>query len=331
MEGLEMKLAKRFWKNKKVLITGYEGFLGAHLTKRLLSYGAKVVGIDLVRGRKYTVLTGQERKRLVAIKANVAHYRTLKKVLRKHKIEYVFHLAAEALVGRCLKNPLRAFSSNIRGTWSLLEACRGDECIQAIVIASSDKAYGSHDKLPYQETYPLQGKHPYDVSKSCADLLAHAYFHTFQLPVVITRCGNIYGPGEYNFSRIVPDTIRSILLNKTIVVRSDGNFTRDYVYVEDIVDGYLLLAQKVRRLGLSGEAFNFSAENPMSVLELVKKICYSAEKMNACKILNQAHYEIKDQFLSARKARRILGWKPKYSLGVGLRKTIDWYRNIFKK
>jgi CDP-glucose 4,6-dehydratase len=325
-----MRPKKKFWKNKRVLVTGHEGFLGSHLTKYLISCGAKIVGLDIVLGRKNTIFSEVDRKKITTVKGNVANYKLMNETIQKHKIEYIFHLAAEAIVGECLKRPLRAFASNIRGTWSLLEACRNSGTVRAIVIASSDKAYGSHDKLPYKENYPLQGKHPYDVSKSCADLLAHAYFHTFGVPVVVTRCGNIYGPGEYNFSRIVPDSIKSVLSNKPVVIRSDGNFTRDYVYVDDIVAGYLLLAQKVQRLNLPGEAFNFSAENPITVLELVKKICGSAGKASACKILNQAKYEIKDQYLSAGKARKILGWRPKYTLEDGLKKTIAWYKDFFK-
>ncbi|MBI5873411.1 MAG: GDP-mannose 4,6-dehydratase [Candidatus Omnitrophica bacterium] len=325
-----MEPNKKFWENKRVLITGHEGFLGSHLTKYLVSCGAKIVGLDILLGRKNTVFSDLDRKKITAVKGNVANYGLLNGIIQKHRIEYVFHLAAEAIVGECLKRPMRAFQSNIRGTWSLLEACRNSGIVKAIVIASSDKAYGSHDRLPYKETYPLQGKHPYDVSKSCADLLAHAYFHTFGVPVVVTRCGNIYGPGEYNFSRIVPDSIRSIILNKPVIIRSDGNFTRDYVYVDDIVQGYLLLAQRAQKLGLAGEAFNFSTENPVTVLELVKKICRSAGYASECKILNQVKYEIKNQYLSANKARKVLGWRPKYSLEDGLERTIRWYRGIFK-
>ncbi|HAJ56586.1 MAG TPA: sugar dehydratase [Candidatus Omnitrophica bacterium] len=325
-----MNSNKQFWKNKRVLITGHEGFLGSHLTKYLISRGSKIVGIDIVLGRKNTVLSDLDRKKITAVKGNIANYRLLNGLMQKHEIEYVFHLAAEAIVGECLKRPLRAFHSNIRGTWNLLEACRNSDRIQAIVIASSDKAYGSHDRLPYKENYPLQGKHPYDVSKSCADLLAHAYFHTFGVPVIVTRCGNIYGPGEYNFSRIVPDSIRSVLADKPVIIRSDGSFTRDYVYVEDIVSGYLLLAQNVQKLDLAGEAFNFSTENPISVLELVKKICRNAGKVSECKILNKARYEIKNQYLSAAKAKKVLGWRPKYSLEDGLKKTYCWYKGLFK-
>ena len=332
LEGVEVMVTnKKFWKNKRVLITGHEGFLGSHLTKHLISYGAKITGLDIVIGRKNTVFSDADRKKITAIKGSVANYKLVKKIIHDQKIEYIFHLAAEAIVGVCLKLPLRAFSTNIRGTWSLLEACRNTDHLKAVIIASSDKAYGSHDRLPYKETYALQGRNPYDVSKSCADLLAHAYFHTFGVPVVVTRCGNIYGPGEYNFSRIVPDTIKSLLSKKPVVIRSDGNFTRDYVYVDDIVNGYILLAQKLQKLKLSGEAFNFSAENPVTVLELVKLICKSSRSAFLCKIANQAKYEIKDQYLSACKARKILNWRPEYTLENGLKKTITWYKYLFKK
>ncbi len=321
---------KRFWKNKTVLVTGFEGFLGSHLTRQLLSLGAKVVGLDIRVNRKETILSELDYKKLIVVKGSVTNYKLIGDTLDKFGIDIVFHLAAEAIVGRSLKKPLNTFSSNIKGTWNILEACRHSPRVKAVVIASSDKAYGAHRKLPYKEDYALCGKHPYDVSKSCADLLAHSYFHTYGLSVVITRCGNIYGPGEYNFSRIVPDSIRRIISNKPVVIRSDGNYTRDYVYVDDIVYGYLLLAQTLQKLNLAGKAFNLSAESPITVLELVKKICAIAGKHTECKILNKAKYEIRDQYLSAGKAREILGWQPKYTLESGLKKTIRWYNDLFK-
>lgn len=322
---------KNFWKNKNVLITGYEGFLGSNLTKRLISYGANVVGLDIKVKRKNTLLTESDYKKIIIVKGNVINHKLLKKIISRYKIEVVFHLAAEAIVGKCLNNPLRTFTSNIRGTWNVLEACGNLETVKAIVIASSDKAYGSYTKLPYRENTPLQGNHPYDVSKSCADLIAYTYFRTYGLQVVTTRCGNIYGPGDFNFSRIVPDTIRCVLSNKPILIRSDGKFTRDYIYVEDIVDGYLLLAERLQKLKLFGEAFNFSNEDPISVLELVKKIHQLANKKPNYKILNEAKYEIKHQYLASQKARKILNWKPQHTLDEGLKKTIDWYRKIFNK
>jgi CDP-glucose 4,6-dehydratase len=319
-------IKKNFWNNRNVLITGHEGFLGSHLTKNLLACGARIVGLDVVLGRKNTVLTDFDRNKIAAILGNVADYKLVLESVKKHKIEFVFHLAAEAIVEACFRDPLKAFNSNICGTWNILEACRHSKKVQSIVIASSDKAYGNHKDLPYSETFALMGKHPYDVSKSCADLITLAYAHTYGLGAVVTRCGNIYGPGEYHHSRIIPDAIRCALKNKTLFLRSDGQFTRDYIFVEDAVSGYMMLAEKIRRLKLSGEAFNFSNEAPVSVLGLVKKIYQTAGKKSKITILNQAKYEIRHQYLSSLKARKILNWKPQFDLDNGLAKTIAWYK-----
>ena len=322
---------KNFWRRKRVLITGYEGFLGSNLTKSLLGLGAKISGLDIVTRRKKTILTKKELARINIIKGSVENRALVNRVISKNKIEFIFHLAAEALVADCFKKPLKSFSTNIKGTWNILEASRGVSSVEAIVIASSDKAYGSHPKLPYKEDAALCGRHPYDVSKSCADLIAHTYYHSYRVPVAITRCGNIFGPGDFNFSRIVPDCLRSVVRNKTLNVRSDGKFTRDYIYVGDIVSGYIILAQKMQRLKLFGEAFNFSDENPISVLGLVKKIYRLSGQKPNYKILKQAKYEIKHQYLSSKKARKILGWKPKLKLDEGLRKTLDWYRRYLSR
>ncbi|MFA5778955.1 MAG: GDP-mannose 4,6-dehydratase [Elusimicrobiota bacterium] len=321
---------RNFWKNKNVLITGNEGFLGSNLTKILISAAAKIVGLDIEVKRKETVFTKDDYKKIITIKGTVADYNLVKKIIFKHKIDVVFHLAAEAIVGKCLKNPLLTFSSNIEGTWKILEVCRNSNTVKSIVIASSDKAYGRHMELPYKEDASLHGDHPYDVSKSCADLIAYTYFHTYGLPVAVTRCGNIYGPGDFNFSRIVPDAIKCALSDKPIEIRSDGKFTRDYVFVEDIANGYILLAEKLQKLKLSGAAFNFSDENPITVIEFVKKIYNAAGKKPNYRILNQAKYEIKYQYLASQKARKTLGWNPRYSMESGLKKTIDWYRNFYQ-
>jgi len=321
---------KKFWNKKSVLVTGYEGFLGSNLTKALISAGIKVVGVDINSRKKNTIFTNADYSAITRINADVADYEAMCRIISRHKINIIFHLAAEALVGECNQNPRRAFLSNICGTWNILEAARNSPYIKAIVAASSDKAYGSHKELPYKENAALQGEHPYDVSKSCADMIAHTYHHTYGLPVAITRCGNIYGPGDFNFSRIVPDAIRCMLLGKTLLIRSDGNFTRDYIYVDDIVNGYILLAEKLQKLSLSGEAFNCSNENPVSVLELIKIIYRIARKKENYKILNKANYEIKHQFLSAKKAKKILGWKPRYTLDKGLIKTIQWYEEVLR-
>lgn len=320
----------RFWQNKKVLITGYEGFIGSNLTKQLLKYNSRIIGLDIKTLRKETILEELDFKKIKIIRGSVADYKLLREIIDKDQPEIIFHLAAEAIVGDCLENPLKTFSTNIEGTWKLLEACRQNSHLRSIIISSSDKAYGSKAKLPYHESDSLSGSHPYDVSKSCADLLAYTYFKTYRLPVVITRCGNIFGPGDFNFSRIIPETILSALANQTLNIRSDGKFTRDYIYIDDVVDGYLKIAELSERLKLPGEAFNFSNEKPVSVLELVKIIYKIFGRNPDYQISNQAKNEIKNQYLSAKKAEKILGWKAKTSLTEGLEKTINWYQSHFR-
>ena len=317
---------KKFWKNRRVLITGYEGFLGSNLTKRLLFNEAKIVGLDIKTFRKNTILTKKDLSRIKVIKGSVVNYRLLQDIISKNKTEFIFHLAAESIVNKCVNHPLKAFSSNIKGTWNILEVARLCPNIKGIVTASSDKAYGIKSKLPYKENDSLAGSHPYDVSKSCADLLAYTYSYTYSVPVCVTRCGNIYGPGDFNFSRIIPDTIRSVLINKPLLIRSDGKFMRDYIYIEDVLDAYLLLAEKMEKLKLFGEAFNFSNEKPISVLNLVKMIYEVAGRTPNYKILNRADYEIKFQYLSTKKIYKMLGWKPKYNLDEGLERTLNWYQ-----
>ena len=318
-----------YWKKRRVLITGHEGFLGSWLTRVLLAKGAKIIGIDKVKNRPISILNGL-RKKVTCIKGDICNRKLLKSIIDKYRPEVIFHLAAEAIVNRASENPSQTFKSNIEGTWSILEAARGRKFIESIVIASSDKAYGSHNILPYKENAVLRGKHPYDVSKSCADLIAYTYFYTYGVPACITRCGNIFGPGDFNFSRIVPDAVRCALLGKELLIRSDGKFTRDYIYVEDVVMGYIVLAQKMQKLKLFGEAFNFSNEKPTLVLELAKLIYKLSQRVPNYKVLNQAKYEIRHQYLSASKARKVLKWQPKYTLKEGLTKTIDWYSKIFQ-
>jgi len=324
MEDLVMR--KGFWKGKKVLITGYEGFVGSHLTKRLLSYGADILGLDIKTGRKETILKDEELNKVSKFQGSVENLLLIRSIIRTSYVEIVFHLAAEALVNECLSQPLQTFSTNIQGTWNILEASANGK-IKAVIIASSDKAYGIHKDLPYKETSALKGNTPYDVSKACADLLAQTYFYTYGVPVAITRCGNIYGPGDYNSSRIVPDAIQSIIRQRPLLIRSNGKFTRDYIYIDDIIDGHILLAEKMEKCKLTGEAFNFSNEKPISVLELVEKIYEGFDRKPNYRIYNLAKYEIKNQYLSSEKARKLLGWKPKYVLDKGLLKTIEWYEN----
>lgn len=326
-------MQRNFWKNKRVLVTGYEGFLGSHLVNRLIACGALLTGLDIKTHRKETILDAGTLKKFRIVKGSVEDYPLLLKILRNDRTEFVFHLAATSIVGEALSRPLKAFSTNIKGTWNILEACRNTRGVRGIVVASSDKAYGIHNKLPYAEDAALCGSHPYDVSKSCADLLGYTYFHTYNLPVVITRCGNIYGPGDFNFSRLIPDAMRCLFLNKVLKIRSDGKFIRDYVYIEDIVSGYMKAAELLEKRSLGGQAFNLSDGKPITVVGLLSKIGelkLHGHKLKY-KIMDTARYEIKKQYLCSEKAEAVLGWRPRCRIQDGLRKTAEWYAGIFSK
>jgi CDP-glucose 4,6-dehydratase len=322
---------KDFWKNRNVFITGCTGLLGSHLTEMLADRKANVAGLvrDLVP-RSNLLQTGVYDE-INIVRGSVEDFFTVERALNEYEIDTVFHLAAQTIVGTANRNPLSTFESNIKGTWCVMEACRRVPIVKRIVIASSDKAYGEQKELPYEETAPLRGSHPYDVTKSCADLIAYTYYNTYKVPVCITRCGNFYGPGDLNFNRIVPGTIRSVLNNEPPVIRSDGTFIRDYFYVKDAALAYIHLAEKMEAPKIHGEAFNFSNELQISVLELTEKIL-SLMKRTDLKpvILNQAEHEIKHQYLSARKAREMLGWRPKYNLDDALRETVEWYTKFLQ-
>ena len=322
---------KDFWKNRNVFITGCTGLLGSHLTQMLVERKANVVGLvrDLVP--KSDLVQSGVYDKINIVRGCVEDFFTVERVLNEYEIDAVFHLAAQTIVGIANRNPLSTLESNIKGTWCVLEACRRVPIVKRIVIASSDKAYGEQEKLPYEETSPLKGSHPYDVSKSCADLIAYTYYNTYNLPVCITRCGNFYGPGDLNFNRIVCGTIRSVLSNEPPVIRSDGTFIRDYFYVKDAALAYMHLAEKMDDTKLHGEVFNFSNELQITVLELTNKILKLMGRVDLKPtILNQAEHEIKHQYLSAKKAREMLGWKPKYNLDDALVETIEWYTKFFK-
>lgn len=320
---------KNFWKDKNVFVTGCTGLLGAWLIKELCRRKANVIGLIRDWVPKSNLLANGSYERITVIRGDVEDYMLLKRILNEYEIEVVFHLAAQTIVEIARKDPLGTFESNIKGTWCLLEACRQSPLVKGIVVASSDKAYGSYDGSAYKEEMPLNGRHPYDVSKSCADLLSQSYFKTYGLPVCITRCGNFIGGGDLNFNRIVPGTIRSVFNGERPIIRSDGSYVRDYIYVLDAVDAYILLAEKMLANNFLGEAFNFGYEEKIKVLELVEKILELMERSDLKPVvLNEVKSEIKTQILSAEKARRLLNWKPGYSLESALRETIKWYREF---
>jgi CDP-glucose 4,6-dehydratase len=319
------------WRHKNVFITGCTGLLGSWLTKALVDRGANVVGLvrDNVPRANFSRL-GLD-KYINTVRGEVEDYFLLERIINEYEIDTVFHLASQTIVTIANRNPVATFESNIKGTWNLLEACRRNPTVKRIIVASSDKAYGEHEVLPYKEEAALKGSHPYDVSKSCADLIASAYGATFRLPVCVTRCGNFYGGGDLNFNRIVPGTIRSVIFNERPVIRSDGTLIRDYIYILDAVEAYVLLAEKMEELPIQGEAFNFSNELQLNVLDMTRKILEIMRRKDLEPvILNEARGEIKHQYLSAEKAKKILGWQSKYSLEEGLKETINWYREFFK-
>lgn len=324
-----VKMADTFWKDRNIFVTGCTGLLGSWLVKALVNKEANVVG--LVRDsvpRSELNSTGFDKK-ISIVHGSVEDYQLLERALNEYEIDTVFHLAAQTIVTIANRNPLSTFETNVKGTWNLLEACRRSPSIKRIVVASSDKAYGDQEKLPYDEHTPLEGRHPYDVSKSCADLICSAYYETYKLPVCVTRCGNFYGGGDLNFNRIVPGTIRSIVNHEAPVIRGDGQSIRDYFYIEDGVGAYMLLAEKMDNSRIHGEAFNFSNELQISVLEIVNKIIKTMGEDVRPVVLNQSSNEILHQYLSAKKARDILDWAPRYTMDEGLNKTVEWYTRFF--
>lgn len=299
--------------------------------KELIEQGANVTGLVRDHVPQSNLYQGEHIKKMNIVRGSLEDLAVIERALGEYEIDTVFHLAAQAIVGVANRNPISTFEANILGTWNILEACRKHPLIKRVIVASSDKAYGDQENLPYDENMPLQGKHPYDVSKSCADLISHTYFHTYGLPVCITRCGNLYGGGDLNFNRIIPQTIQLVLNGEAPEIRSDGTFVRDYFYIEDAVQAYLLLAEKMEENNLAGEAFNFSNEIQLTVLELVEKILKKMNSNLKPKVLNQGSNEIKHQCLSAEKARKLLNWTPAYTIDEGLEKTIEWYTEFFKK
>lgn len=323
------EINSQFWRDRPTFVTGGTGLVGGWLVRRLLDAGADVTCLvrdwvpasDLIQNRLLDTVK--------IVRGDVRDQAVLERVIGEYEIDTVIHLAAQTIVGIANRNPVSTFESNIAGTWSLLEACRRSPMVKQIVVASSDKAYGDIEQLPYDEGTPLQGRHPYDVSKSCSDLITQSYAETYGLPVVVTRCGNFYGGGDLNWNRIVPGTIRSILRDQRPVIRSDGNYIRDYFYVEDGAAAYTLLAEKLaENPELRGHAFNFSNEIQVSVLQIVQEIIQIMDSKLSPEIRNEASNEIRHQYLSAAKARQMLDWQPMFTLDEGLQQTIGWYRNF---
>ncbi len=320
---------RAFWLDRPTFVTGGTGLVGSWLVKRLVKSGADVV--CLVRDwipQSELVRSGLIEK-VKVVRGDVRDREVLERALGEYEIDTVIHLAAQTIVTIANRNPLSTFETNIAGTWNVLEAARRSPKVKQLVMASSDKAYGDQETLPYDEKTPLQGQHPYDVSKSAADLIASAYAKSYDLPVVITRCGNFYGGGDLNWNRIIPGAIRSILRGQRPVIRSDGQYIRDYFYVEDGAAAYMLLAEQLAaNRSLVGESFNFSNETQVTVLEIVQKILHSMGSDLKPEILNEASNEIRRQYLSAEKARRLLDWKPLFNLDEALKLTIDWYKDF---
>lgn len=325
-------LNSSYWLDRPTLVTGATGLVGGWLVRRLLAAGAEVVCMVRDWVPQSTVLQSPWLERVRTVRGDICDQRLVERVLGEYEIDTVMHLAAQAIVGVANRNPVSTFESNIAGTWSVLEACRRSPRVKQIVTASSDKAYGDCTTLPYTEATPLAGEHPYDVSKSCADLIARTYAVSYGLPVAITRCGNFYGGGDLNWNRIVPGTIRSVLRGQEPVIRSDGQFVRDYFYVEDGAAAYMTLAEQLAaRPELRGEAFNFSNETQLTVLELVEEILRLMNSSLRPRIMNEATNEIRHQYLSAAKARESLAWRPLFLLEDGLRETIRWYRDFLEE
>ena len=329
MEGL---VAMTFWANKKVLVTGATGMVGSWLVKRLLAEGANVAVLVIDYDPQSELIRSGDISKCQVVSGDLRERADVSRAVLASNCEYIFHLGAQTIVGTAIFDPIYTFETNIAGTWNLFDVVRSSQKqIKGIIVASSDKAYGTSLELPYDESTPLHGEGPYDVSKSCTDLIARSYFLTYGIPTVIARCGNIYGGGDLNWSRIVPGTIRDLMHGVTPVIRSNGEFLRDYVYVEDAVDAYLVMAEMIPDNRVNGEAFNFSREEPLKVMDIYTATCVATVGHGVEPyVLNSAKNEIVDQHLSSLKAREILGWQSKFTLEKGLELTVAWYKEFLK-
>ncbi len=325
MENMERL---NFWRGKNVLVTGGNGLVGSHIVEELLKNKAKVmVLIRSQNPKSYFVTEGLDRKTIFAY-GDLKNFKRVYDVITKYEIEYMFHIGAQPIVPTALINPVETFESNINGTINILESARLSNFVKGIVVASSDKAYGISNVLPYTEETPLKGAFPYDVSKSCTDLIAQSYFKTYGLSIAIARFGNIYGQGDLNFNRIIPGAIKAALLDETLDIRSDGKMIREYLYVKDVADGYLMLCENINKS--KGEAFNLSSGLKLSVIEVIERISKIINKKINYKVLNIAKNEIYEQYLSTEKVEKFFGWHTKYSFEEGIKETVKWYEKILK-
>ncbi|MGJ3263437.1 MAG: NAD-dependent epimerase/dehydratase family protein [Salinarimonas sp.] len=327
MADLGMSPRARFWRDRRVLVTGASGLVGSHLTAELVALGCDVVALVRDWVPQSPLLSEDWARAVTVVRGDVCDQPAMERILGEHEIASVIHLAAQTIVPIANRNPVSTFETNVAGTWRLLEAARRSPKVSEIVVASSDKAYGQAAVLPYTEETPLAGLYPYDASKSCADLIAQSYAATYGTPVAITRCGNFFGGGDLNWSRIVPGTIRSLLAGERPVIRSDGTLVRDYIYVGDAVEAYMTLTERLAgNRALAGRAFNFSTEIPLSARALVDLIRTRMGNELEPIVLGEATHEIAEQYLDASRARAELGWLPRYGLEEGLDRTIAWYR-----
>ncbi len=322
----------RYWQDRPVFVTGATGLLGGWLVRELVDARADVVCLVRDHVPQSVLLSDKLINKVKVVHGDLCDQPLIERALGEYETHTVIHLAAQTIVGVANRNPISTFESNVRGTWVLLEAVRRSPLVKSVVLASSDKAYGDQPTVPYHEAMPLQGAHPYDVSKSCADLIGATYTNTYQTPVAITRCGNFYGGGDLNFNRIIPGTIRSVLRHENPVIRSDGKLVRDYIYVEDGVAAYLSLAQQLaERPQLAGRAFNFSDEKPMSVTAIATAVLEAMNSDLELDIRNEAAHEILEQSLDASRARAELNWSPRFTLAEGLNRTIAWYTDFLSR
>jgi CDP-glucose 4,6-dehydratase len=321
-----MTTRRDHWREHSVLVTGATGFLGGWLVKELVDRGARVVALVRDSAPRSMLARDGLLACVEIVRGSVADRSLLRRVMCEYEISTVFHLAAQTLVGVARTDPVGTLEANIEGTWNVLEAARHSP-IHALVAASSDKAYGPSANLPYQETHPMEGRYPYDVSKSCVDLICRMYAETYGVPLCVTRCANLFGGGDFNFTRTIPGVIRATLRGERFIIRSDGHFVRDFMYVRDAVLAYLMLAEAIAgESKLRGEAFNLSLGVGFTVLEIVERVLTMMARPDLTPIIqNIATDELREQYMVAEKAHRVLGWTPRFTMEQGLRETIAWY------